>query len=395
MWIERYIAKELKSLSQTFPIIVLTGPRQVGKTSLFEKYFSDYNYVSLDYAGFSESAETRPGEFLDQYKPPVVIDEIQYAPSLLRHIKNRVDQTKSKKGLYFLTGSQSFPLMKSVSESLAGRAVIIPFLGLSFNEWENCAELKKAFNYNDFLWLGGFPGLWSDLNHLPDRNRWYQSYIATYLERDVRNVLNVGKLRDFERFLRACAMRTGQILNMSELGRDIGISPTTAREWISVMQALNQILLLEPYYRSLGKRLIKSPKLYFTDTGLALFLAGYESFDSLFSSPKYGAYWENHVIGQWLRWRDWTSSAAGLWFWQDRTKNEVDLVIEVNQKLYPVECKRKENPDKKDIIGILKFIDMYGEKNIGRAYIACNTESRYDITKSITAIAGWKVWDLE
>jgi predicted AAA+ superfamily ATPase len=394
MWIERYIAHELKKLSQTFSIIVLTGPRQVGKTSLFERYFPDYRYVSLDYSGYAESAQTRPDEFLDRYKSPLIIDEIQYVPSLLRNIKNRVDREKSKKGLYFLTGSQSFPLMKSVSESLAGRAVIIPFLGFSLEEWDNCKELKKVFSYQDFLWRGSFPALWADLDNLPDRNRWYQSYVTTYLERDVRNLLHIGQLRDFERFLRACAIRTGQILNMSDLGRDVGISPTTARAWISVLKASNQILLLEPYYRSLGKRLVKSPKLYFTDTGLALFLAGYETPDALLSSPQYGAFWENHIICQWLRWRDWKSTASGLWFWQDRTKNEVDLVIEKNQKLYPIECKRKENPDKNDVKSINKFIEMYGQGNIGGAYVACMTKAAYNITKGITAVEGWKVWDL-
>jgi predicted AAA+ superfamily ATPase len=394
MWIERYIAWELKELSQTFSIIVLTGPRQVGKTSLFERYFPNYQYVSLDYSGYAESAHSRPDEFLDRYKPPLIIDEIQYVPSLLRYIKNRVDREKSKKGLYFITGSQSFPLMKSVSESLAGRAVIIPFLGFSLEEWDNCKELKKVFSYQDFLWRGSFPALWADLDNLPDRNRWYQSYVTTYLERDVRNLLHIGQLRDFERFLRACAIRTGQILNMSDLGRDVGISPTTAREWISVLKASNQIILLEPYYRSLGKRLVKSPKLYFTDTGLALFLAGYETLDALLSSPQSGAFWENHIICQWLRWRDWKSTASGLWFWQDRTKNEVDLVIEKNQKLYPIECKRKENPDKNDVKGINKFIEMYGQGNIGSAYVACMTKATYDITKGITAVEGWKVWDL-
>ncbi len=394
MWIERYIAHELKQLAKTFPIIVLTGPRQVGKTSLFEKYFPDYHYVSLDYAGYAESAATRPDEFLDKYSPPVIIDEIQYVPSLLRYIKTRVDRDKTAKGRYFITGSQSFPLMKSVSESLAGRAVIIPFLGFSMNEWYNCAELKKRFTDRDFLWRGGFPALWADIDNPPDRNRWYQSYVTTYLERDVRNLLNIGRLRDFERFLRACAIRTGQILNMSDLGRDVGVSPTTAREWISVLKVSNQIMLLEPYYRSMGKRLTKSPKLYFTDTGLSLFLAGYETADALFSSAQAGAFWENHVICQWLRWRDWQSTASGLWFWQDRSKIEVDLIIEKNQKLYAIECKRKENPDKNDIKGILKFREMYGKQNMGSAYIACTTKINYDITEDITAIPGWDVWGL-
>jgi predicted AAA+ superfamily ATPase len=227
-----------------------------------------------------------------------------------------------------------------------------------------------------------------------DRDRWYQSYTATYLERDIRNLLNVGRLRDFERFLRACAARTGQILNMSELGKDVGVSPTTAREWISVLQVSNQIYLLEPYYRSLGKRLIKSPKLYFTDTGLALFLAGFESRETFFASPFAGAFWENYVISQWLRWKNWQAPAAGLWFWQDQSKNEVDLIIEINQKLYPVECKRKEIPNHNDMLNILRFIKLYSRENIGHAYIACTTNQPFDLAEDITAIAGWQIWAL-
>ena len=217
--------------------------------------------------------------------------------------------------------------------------------------------------------------------------------MASYLERDVRNLLNVGNLRDFERFLRAAAGRTGQILNMSEVGRDVGISPTTAKQWFSVLQASNQIILLEPYYRSLGKRITKSPKLYFTDTGLAAFLAGFASPQALTESPHAGAFWENHVIGQWLRWKDWHQPSASLWFWRDRTHGEVDLLIEINQKLYPIECKWKERPDKSDLKGVLKLREMYGDI-VAPATIACLTETAYDMAENVTARSGWMPWDL-
>ena len=239
MWIEREITSELRQIAETFPVLVLIGPRQVGKTSLLERTFPDYSYVSLDIGVNAEAAETRPQEFLKQFPPPLILDEIQYAPTFFRHIKTYVDSRRGENGLFILTGSQNFMLMESVTDSLAGRAVIIPFLGLSGHEWEHVKREKEAFLWKEFLWKGGFPALWADLENPPSRERWYQGYVATYLERDVRNLLNIGNLRDFERFLRACAIRCGQTLNISELGRDVGVSATTSRQWLSILQASN------------------------------------------------------------------------------------------------------------------------------------------------------------
>ncbi len=394
MWIERTIKHELLRLVQQYPVIVLTGPRQVGKTSLLEKTFPDYGYVTLDYAQNAEQAETNPAEFLSSHPCPLIIDEIQYVPSLLRHIKASVDRRKAEKGLYLITGSQSFALMQSISESLAGRAAVLTLLGLSHQEW-TASICEPKVDREKFLFTGTYPGLWNAPDNPPNRTRWYQSYVTTYLERDLRNILNVLRLRDFERFLRICASRTGQMLNMSDMGRDVGISPTTAREWISVLEASHQIVLLEPYYRSMGKRLAKSPKLYFCDTGLALFLAGFGSLPSVLHSPRMGAYWENHVISQWLRWKHWHRPEASLWYWQDQGKNEVDLLIELNGKLHPVECKWKEAPSVQDTNGIHRLRRMYPYDLIGPAFIACRTGQPYRITPEVTAVGGWSFWDLE
>jgi len=227
MWIERQLGDELKKLARTFPILVLIGPRQVGKTTLLERVFSEYNYIALDVAANAELAESRPREFLDRYPPPLLIDEIQYAPELFRYLKVEVDRRREN-GLFVLTGSQSFPLMESVSDSLAGRAAVVPFLGLSGAEWSSHFETAHDLLWKEFLFRGSFPALWKD-EQAPPRDRWYQGYLATYLERDVRSLLQVGNLRDFERFLRGCASRIGQLLNMSDLGRDVGISTYTAK----------------------------------------------------------------------------------------------------------------------------------------------------------------------
>ena len=394
MWIPRTLASSLLSISNTFPVLVLTGPRQVGKTSLLERTFPGYRYVSLDASQNAEAATTRPDEFLKRYPPPVILDEVQYAPGILRTVKGCVDERRGENGLFLITGSQSFPLMESVTESLAGRAAVIDFLGLSFAEWHAAFGDLRTPDRDGFLLRGGFPALWADPDAMPDRSRWYQGYVATYLERDVRNLLDIGNLRDFERFLRVCASRTARTLNMSDMGRDVGVSPTTARQWLNVLAASGQILLLEPYYRSLGKRLAKSPKLYFTDTGLASYLMGIENAGAMESSTMAGSLWENHVVCQWHRWRQWEEPGASLWYWRDQAQNEVDLVVEANGRLWPIECKRKERPDLNDCRGILKMRDMYGREEVGASYIACLTDVPFDVDTGITAVPGWSPWGL-
>jgi predicted AAA+ superfamily ATPase len=395
MWIERQISESLRRAAATFPVVVLVGPRQVGKTSLLERAFPDLECVSLDLPSVAEMAETLPDRFLAEHPPPVLIDEVQYAPGLFRHLKARVEAERGRNGMFLLTGSQNFVLMERVSDSLAGRAAVLPFLGLSGGEWGASPPLRDRFGWHDFVWRGGYPGLWATPDVPPERDRWYQGYVATYLERDVRNLLRVGSLRDFDRFLRACAFRTAQILNLSDLGRDVGISPSTAREWLGVLQASNQVVLLEPYHRSLGKRLVKSPKLYFTDTGLASYLLGFQSPAGLWNGPLAGAMWENHVVGQWIRWRDWLRPSASLWFWQDRSGAEVDLVIDLDTRLVAIECRRTERPGPADAKGIRKMRDFYGREAVAGAYIACTASSSFQIEEGLEARPGWTAWDQE
>ncbi|MCC6523769.1 MAG: ATP-binding protein [Polyangiaceae bacterium] len=393
MWIERELAASLVGLAQTFPVVVLVGPRQVGKTALLERTFPHYRYASLDVGELGEMAETRPDDFLERFPPPVVLDEIQYAPAFFRAIKTAVDRRRAERGLFVLTGSQNFTLMKSVADSLAGRSAVVPFLGLSGREWAAAPGFVEQHGFRELVWRGSFPGLWAE--GTPARDRWYQGYVASYLERDVRNLLRVGSLRDFERFLRACALRCGQLLNMSELGRDVGISPTTAREWVSVLVASNLILLLEPYHRSLGKRLVKSPKLYFTDTGLAAYLMGLQSADAAWASPQAGALFETHVVGQWHRWRDWHAPAAGLWFWQDRSGNEVDLLIELDARLVALECKLGSRPTAHDARGIAKLRAFYGADQVSAAFVACTADAPHEIADGVVARSGFTSWEVQ
>lgn len=382
MWIPRKYEKTLEAMSRQFPAVLVTGPRQVGKTALVRKVFPNANYVSLDLPAVAFQAETLPQEFLQRYQPPLIIDEVQYAPSLFRYLKVIIDKDK-RPGLYILTGSQNILLMEGVSESLAGRCAVLQMLNLS------AVELKNAFDHfdeNRYLFFGGYPELYSRPEI--DPSFWYTSYLSTYLERDVRNILNVGNLRDFDRFLRAVASRTGQILSYSDLARDIGIAPNTAKKWISVLQASGQVFLLEPYYRSMTKRLVKSPKLYLCDTGLAAFLIGFENWEGVSRHPILGALWETHVVMQVVKHFYSQGKAVPIWFWRTSVGEEVDLLIERGGRFIAIECKYAEQVDQSSLKGISSLIKSYGERNIIAGYIASRTTHPYRLTDKVTVVSG-------
>ena len=262
----------LRRLAAAFPVLILTGARQTGKTALLKRLFPDHHYVSLDLQLLAEQAEEAPASFLQDHPAPLVIDEVQYAPGLFRHLKVAVDAARSRRGQFILTGSQKFPLMRGVSDSLVGRCAVLELPGLCVDEMRHAGWRQEPAATGEMLVRGSFPELWADRT-VPARE-FYQSYVSTYLERDLRQIVNVGSLRDFERFLRACAVRAGQLLNKSGIARDIGISQTTVGQWLSALEAGNQVTLLEPFFANVGKRLVKSPKLYFNDTGLLCFLLG-------------------------------------------------------------------------------------------------------------------------
>jgi hypothetical protein len=343
MWIDREISRKIIDLSRSFPALILTGARQTGKTSLLRRLFPEYHYVSLDLRVIAEQAEESPESFLRDHPPPVVIDEVQYAPGLFRHLKVAIDRERQKKGRFILTGSQKFTLMKEISDSLAGRCALLSLPGLTMREikvtgWRS----DDVGSHSALLVRGNFPELWAEPT-IPGRE-FYQAYVATYLERDLRQVINVGNLRDFERFIRACAARSSQLLNKSELARDVGISQTTAGEWISALEASNQITLLEPFFANVGKRLVKSPKLYFNDTGLLCFLLGLSP-EALGTSPLTGAVWENFVLSELAKWvalyrPEWT-----LWFYRDQQNHEADFLLQGPfEHVYVMDAKWAEMP---------------------------------------------------
>jgi uncharacterized protein len=385
MWIERKYEKTLQEVFRQFPVVVLTGARQVGKTSLVRKVFPDFSYATLDLPAAAEQAEKSPLAFLKSYQEPLIVDEVQYAPALFRHLKSVIDQDR-RPGRFILTGSQNLSLMQGVSESLAGRSGVLTMLNLSFEELKSSDASASA---DEFLFRGGFPELYE--RQEIDSHIWFASYLSTYLERDVRNILSIGSLRDFDRFLRAAALRTGQILSYSELARDVGIAPNTAKSWISVLEASGQLYLLEPYHRNLGKRLIKSPKLYLTDTGLAAFLMGFESVQELFRSPLAGALWETHVIMETVRHFAAQGKRKPLWFWRTVQGAEVDLLIEQGGQFVAIETKLAEHPGNDAAKGFKALKSLYGEKSLIRGYVACRTPQPYPLTEEIHAIPGSNV----
>lgn len=354
-----------------FPAVLLSGSRQVGKTALCRHIWPDANYVTLDLPAEAAAARADSGAFLERHPAPLIVDEIQYAPELLRHMKVRLDASR-RPGQYLITGSQDFALMQGVTESLAGRCAVLtlPTLGLG----EVGAEDTRGIDA--LSWRGGWPDLQARAEL--DRELWLGSYLATYLERDVRNILNVGSLRDFDRFLRAAAYRTGQLLCLSEMARDVGIAVSTAKNWISLLEASHQIMLLEPWHVNPGKRLIKTPKLYFQDVGLLLYLFGFRRWDDVRANAAWGAVWENIVIAECRKAVANSGRRCPLHYWRTAGGDEVDLLIEVGHRCVgAVEIKAAEQPDDRALKGLKAFAQLYGAETMDAAFVVCRTGSPY------------------
>lgn len=371
MWIGRDSEIVVRRMAEQFPAVLVTGVRQAGKTSLLRHLYPAAAYLSLDLPANAEAARTAPELLLEQYPEPVIIDEIQYAPSLLRHLKYRIDR-KRIPGQYFLTGSQAFELMQGVSESLAGRCAILNLHTLSRAE---LLAAGRAIEETAYIFRGGYPELYVGT----EADLWFPAYVATYLERDVRNILRVVDLQDFNRFIRACALRSSQVLNYSDLARDTGIAPNTARKWLGLLQTSAVIALIEPYYGNRTKRLIKAPKLVFTDTGLAAFLSGFRSEAELFASSLAGAFWESHVFGQLVRHTASQGAVMPIHYWRTANGPEVDLVIEqAGGAILAVECKWKERPDSADAAGLRALAGAEAGRVNGK-YLVCRTNVTYQL----------------
>jgi len=318
-------------LARGFPILAITGPRQSGKTTLARALFPERAYVTLEDPDQREFASHDPRGFLARFADGAIIDEAQHCPDLFSYLQGLVD-ARRRMGDFILTGSQQFGLVSRITQSLAGRVGLVQLLPFSLVELADAAPK----NLDELLLRGGYPPLY-DRPLSP--GAWFPNYIATYLERDVRQLLAVRDLALFQRFLKLCAARTGQLLNLSALAADCGISHVTAREWLLVLEASYIVMLLRPYHRNFGKRLVKTPKLYFLDTGLAAWLLGLRDAITLNTHIQRGALFETLVVAEFVKQRFHRGQPADLYFWRDNIGQEIDLLFEQGDKLQAIEIK--------------------------------------------------------
>jgi len=340
----------LKKLASEYPIVTLTGPRQSGKTTLAKLAFPNYEYISLEDPDNRDFAKNDPRGFLAKYSSRVIFDEIQRSPDLLSYLQTMVDEAPLS-GRFILTGSQQFLLNQKVSQSLAGRTALLCLLPFSLAElnarlpqefWQtnNVSKVLPApKSLFETIYAGFYPRI-HDRSLNPQQ--WYRDYFETYITRDVKNILQLGDSRAFEQFLRLLAGRSGQLLNLTSLGNDSGVSHTTAKRWLSVLEASYIIKLLQPHFNNFNKRIIKSPKIYFLDSGLLCYLLRISAADILATHPQFGSIFETFVIGEILKGFLHQGREAPLYFWRDRTGNEIDLILDRGERLFPVEIKASQ-----------------------------------------------------
>ena len=366
MYIKRHAEKTVRELSKMFGAVLVAGPRQVGKTTMLAKVTDGMNYATLDDPILRASAEEQSGTFFKDNPPPVFVDEIQKAPMLFEQIKLILDRER-KKGQFFMCGSQQFKMMKGVSESLAGRIGLVNLLGFSQRETHGI-ELDIPFLPTDEFFnerkkqLADIPyeavwnvihrGAMPELHDNPDFNwqMFYGAYVRTYIERDVRELSEIGDTVKFTKFMVAAAASTGQLLNIASLARDVGVSEPTADRWLSILVASNIVYLLQPYSNNITKRAVKTPKLYFLDTGLAAYLTRWNTPDVLKNGAMAGAFFESFVVSEIVKsYYNRGILELPLYFYRDKDMNEIDLLIEENGTLYPLEIKKHADPQKKDM----------------------------------------------
>jgi len=398
-YINRSLEPVIEQATREFPVVVLIGPRQSGKTTLLKHLFErDFGYVSLEPPDVCTAAQTDPRAFIEMFPPPVIFDEIQYAPMLLPYIKERVDARRAQSGQYLLTGSQNLLLMEQVTESLAGRTAILRLMPLTQREtlgdphavfpWESDkrALSRRAISYRD-LWKsflrGGYPELVADPSR--DSFLWHSSYIQTYLERDVRSLRQVGDLTLFQNFIRALAARSAGLLSLTELARDLGIAINTAKAWLSVLEATFQVTVLRPYFANVGKRMVKTPKIFFNDVGTLCRLVGLRDPEHAAVGPMGGAIFETAVIAELVKSHLHRGEDAEIYFWRTSSGVEVDILIEANGKLIPIEVKLSATPRPRMAASIERLRNDLG-KRVLPGYIVHPGDVRLPLGKGVVAL---------
>ncbi|MBR1376097.1 MAG: ATP-binding protein [Cardiobacteriaceae bacterium] len=398
MYISRQQETTLRRIAQQFPALLLSGARQVGKSTLLKEVFSDYSYLTFDDPMLRQQAQIEPFLFINSCKLPTILDEVQYAPEIFSLIKMELD-TKKKNGLFLLSGSQAFELMKNVQETLAGRIAILKLGGLSLREI-NHDEFFKPFIPNlDYLdnrnpiennkniWQvihqGSMPRLYEQET---DWGIYYASYVATYIERDIRQIINVENTANFSKFMSAIAARSGELLNYSNIAQEVEISIETVKRWLSVLQASGIIYLLKPYANNHLKRAIKTPKVYMTDTGLMAYLSKWTSPETIQTGAKSGQFFETFVINEIIKSFYNNGKEPPIYFYRDTNQKDIDLIIEDGQNIYPIEIKSTGNPNKKMAASFKTLQKTVADKNIKEGIIICQYPKKILLAEDLISI---------
>jgi len=401
MYFHRHLKNVIERIARRKPVLLLTGARQVGKSTMLKETFPDINYISLNRPLVRESAKNNPSLFFDINKPPVIVDEIQKVTELFDYVKDIVDEDKTK-GQFYLTGSQSMKLMKNVSDSLAGRVGVIKMLGLSMREingisccdvfvptrahMETIAKEAQAFEYEKIIeriHKGFFPELYETESELKDWNDYYSSYFQTYIEKDIRDTLNIQDESAFIKFVRAIASLTGEMLNYTTVAEICGKDTKTVQAWLSVLESSGLVYILEPYYNNFNKRMTKTPKVYFLDTGLACWILGWNTPEQLTNGAKWGHIFESFVFAEILKsyYNDGIVKPP-LYYYRDKDKNEIDLLIENGDILHPVEIKTTSDP-KRSMINAFRYLNHIPGKTIGEGAVICLAKELLPLTESV------------
>jgi len=379
--IKRELTKKILTLAKSFPIVSITGPRQAGKTTLIRNLFPEKAYVSLEDPDVRLMAQDDPRAFLRQYADGAIFDEIQRVPDLFSYLQTIVDQS-GKEGQFVISGSQSFLLHHKISQSLAGRVAILILLPFSLREL-NQAQIKTD-QLEQLIFTGFYPRIY---DKKIDPLDFYPNYLQTYIERDVRSLKNIQQLDSFTRFLKLCAGRVGKLLNLSALANDCGISVTTAKGWLSILQASYIVYLLQPHFKNFNKRLVKMPKLYFYDTGLVCNLLGIEQPDQLFHHYMRGELFENFVISELLKYQYNRGRQPNIYFWRDSKGIEIDCLIEKSEQLIPIEIKSGMTPNPDYFSNLIKW-NKFSDTDVNNNFVTYAGEQSHELSKG--KLVSWK-----